>query len=55
MLCQDDDGETERLIMDQAYEAVGLRDNGDVYAIQVLGQPNPSPPIWRRGWPTDGK
>jgi hypothetical protein len=24
--------------MDQAYEAVGLRDNGDVYAIQVLGQ-----------------
>jgi hypothetical protein len=24
--------------MDQAYEAVGLRDNGDVYAIEVLGQ-----------------
>ncbi len=24
--------------MDQAYEAVGLRDNGDVYAIEVLGE-----------------
>ena len=24
--------------MDQAYEAVGLRGNGDIYAIQALGQ-----------------
>ena len=24
--------------MDDAYEAVGLRDNGDVYAVEVLGQ-----------------
>jgi hypothetical protein len=23
--------------MDDAYEAVGLRDNGDVYAVEVLG------------------
>jgi hypothetical protein len=38
MLCQGDGENRERRIMDQAYEAVGLRDNGDVYAIQVLGQ-----------------
>jgi hypothetical protein len=24
--------------MDDVYEAVGLRDNGDVYAVEVLGQ-----------------
>ena len=24
--------------MDDAYEAVGLRDTGDVYAVEVLGQ-----------------
>jgi hypothetical protein len=24
-------------IMDDAYEVVGLRDNGDVYAVEVLG------------------
>jgi hypothetical protein len=24
--------------MDDAFEAVGLRDNGDVYAVEVLGQ-----------------
>jgi hypothetical protein len=34
--------------MDQAYEAVGLRDNGDVYAIEVLGQQTARGPRRRR-------
>jgi hypothetical protein len=38
MLCRKDRKIEGGEIMDDAYEVVGLRDTGDVYVVEVLGQ-----------------